>query len=150
MRHARRRIEGNRARARLWRRALPAAFVGIAALAMLSAVPALAGIQQEFAIFSDCPVENPTVTTCIVSATTSGEFKIGKKTVPVSKTVILQGGLAENSTKLGGAADGNTLSKTALPVPGGIVGIEVLPPLTSVTATAELAGTPEVNVVNAN
>ncbi len=150
MRYARGRTEGNWGHAPMWRRALPATLGGMAVLAMLSAAPALAGIQQEFAVFSDCPVENPTVTTCIVSTTTSGEFKIGNKTVPVSKTVILQGGLAENSSKLVGAADGNTLSKTALPVPGGIVGIEVLPPLTSVTATAELAGTPEVNVVNAN
>lgn len=119
-------------------------------LAALGAPPAMAGIQQEFALFSACPVENPAVVQCIVSTTTSGEFKIGNKTVPVSKPVILQGGLTEGSPVLVGAADGNTLSKTALPVPGGIIGIEILGPLTSVTATAELAGPVELNVVNAN
>ncbi len=55
--------------------------------------PAVAGLQQEFAIFSDCPVENPAVATCVVSTTTSGEFKIGNKTVPVNMPVVLQGGL---------------------------------------------------------
>jgi hypothetical protein len=118
--------------------------------ALLGAAPAHAGLQHEFEIFSDCPVDTPGVVSCIVSTTTSGEFKIGNKTVPVSKTVVLQGGLKAGSPVLVPAADGNTLSKTALPVPGGLVGLEVLPPLTSVTATAELAGPVELNIVNAN
>jgi hypothetical protein len=121
----------------------------VALLASLGAAsPASAGLQQEFAVFSDCPVNNPAVTTCIVSTTTSGEFVIGNKTVPVSKPVILQGGLTQANHLLVGAEDGNTLSKTALPVPGGIVGIELLPPLTEVTATAELAGSVEMNPNN--
>jgi hypothetical protein len=126
--------------------ALVAGLLGLLATAPL----ALAGIQHEFAIFSDCPLNNPEVGTCIVSTTTSGEFKIGKKSVPITQPVVLQGGLTPDSAQLVPAADGNTLSKTALPVPGGIIGIELLGPLTSVTATAELAGTAEVNVVNAN
>jgi hypothetical protein len=129
-----------------------------AALALLLSTGALLGmagaaaasIQHEFAQFSDCPTENPEVVLCVVSTTTSGEFKIGSKTVPISKPVILQGGLTANSPVLVPAKDGNTLSKTALPVPGGIVGIELLPTLTEVTATSEIAGPVEVNVVNAN
>jgi hypothetical protein len=133
------------------RRPLFVAALVAGSLGLLGAAPlALAGIQQEFAIFSDCPLNNPAVGTCIVSTTTSGEFKIGNKTVPITQPVVLQGGLTSESPQLVPAEDGNTLSKTALPVPGGIVGIELLPPLTSVTATAELAGTAEVNVVNAN
>jgi hypothetical protein len=131
------------------RRIAVAGALGI--LAALAGAPlAQAGIQHEFAIFSDCPLNSPGVETCIVSTTTSGEFKIGKKTVPITQPVVLQGGLVPGSSALVPAADGNTLSKTALPVPGGIIGIELLGPLTSVTATAELAGTPEINVVNAN
>jgi hypothetical protein len=126
------------------------ALIGAGALAVIGAPSALAGVQGEFKAFNDCPVGNPTTATCVVSETTSGEFKIGKKTVPVNKPVILQGGLAVHSSVLIPAEDGNTLSKTALTVPGGLVGLEVLPPLTEVTATAELAGTVEVNVVNAN
>jgi hypothetical protein len=131
-------------------RTLAAALV-CGALALLSVAPAAsASIQHEFAKFSDCPMENPEVVLCIVSTTTSGEFKLGSKTVPITKPVILQGGLTANSPVLVGAADGNTLSKTALQVPGGIVGVELLPPLTEVTATSELAGPVEISIVNAN
>jgi hypothetical protein len=125
--------------------------VALAALAMAAALgsasPALAGLQHEFAVFSDCPVANPAVGVCIYSTTTSGEFKIGNKTVPIDKTVVLQGGIKEGSTELIPAADGNTLSKTPLLVPGGIIGIELLGPLTEVTATAELAGTVQVSTL---
>ncbi len=130
-------------------RAALAALVGAGVLLGIAG-PASASIQHEFAQFSDCPTENPAVVLCVVSTTTSGEFKIGSKTVPITKPVILQGGLTADSAVLVPAKDGNTLSKTALPVPGGIVGVELLPTLTEVTATSELAGPVEVNVVNAN
>jgi hypothetical protein len=121
----------------------------VAALLALGAAPAAhASIQHEFAQFSDCPTGNPEVVLCVVSTTTSGEFVIGSKTVPISKPVILQGGLTA-SHALVPAVDGNTLSKTALPVPGGLL-IELLPPLTSVTATAELAGQAKIDPTAAN
>jgi hypothetical protein len=132
------------------RRASFALIVSVVAALLASASLAQAGIQHEFAQFADCPVNNPEVTSCIVSTTTSGEFKLGSKAVPISKPVVLQGGLTASSPVLVGAADGNTLSKTALPVPGGLVGIELLPPLTEVTATSELAGPAEIFVTNAN
>ena len=62
--------------------------------ACIGAGPAEAGLSQDFAVFSDCPVNAPNVEICIVSKTTSGEFHLGSKTVPVNKTVTLQGGLA--------------------------------------------------------
>lgn len=135
--------------ARARRRRPIAALVLIAAIAALgSAPPANAGLQHEFAVFSDCPIANPAVQTCIYSTTTGGEFKIGNKTVPIEQPVILQGGIKESSTELIPAADGNTLSRTALKVPGGIIGIELLGSLTEVTATAELAGTVHVSTLN--
>lgn len=133
------------------RRALLTAIAGLSALvALITAAPALAGLHKEFAKFADCPVNVPGVATCVVSTTTGGEFHLGSKTVPVNQTITLQGGLMEHSEVLVPAADGNTLSKTPLQVPGGILGIEILPPLTEVTATAELAGPVELNVVNTN
>jgi hypothetical protein len=124
----------------------------LAALAAMAsgAAPAQAGLQQEYAIFSDCPVTVPNLKFCIVSNVTSGEFVMGSKTVPINKTVTLQGGLIGNGFEatLVPAADGNTLSKTPLQLPGGLVGLEVLPPLTEVTATAELAGTVNVSLEN--
>ena len=90
-------------------------------------------------VFYDCPVNNPRRRACLVSTTTSGEFVIGSKTVTINKTITLQGAISETTNQLVPAADGNTLSKTPLTVPGGLVGIE-LDGMTEVTATAELAG----------
>jgi hypothetical protein len=130
--------------------------------AMSVASPALATEHHpkgNFAPFADCPLSNPAVTQCIVASTTSGEFIVGKKTVPITKTITLQGGtipISESSeVTFVAAEDGNTLSKTALPVPGGLFGIKapeswskemkerfdemINKGLTGVTETAELA-----------
>ncbi|HEX5224103.1 MAG TPA: hypothetical protein VFW29_03130 [Solirubrobacteraceae bacterium] len=141
------RMTGGSTRVALRRWALALAVAALASLSALAA-PAMAGITKEFEVFKDCPYENPEVSSCIYSTTTSGEFTIGNKTVPVNKTVILQGGLSNKTEALVPAKDGNTLSKTPLEVPGGIIGIEILGPLTEVTATAELAGTVLVNIAN--
>jgi hypothetical protein len=112
-----------------------------------------------FAVFADCPLSNPEVPLCTIAETTSGEFTVGKKTVPINKPIILQGGLVASSNpeeaSLVAAENGETLSKTALPVPGGLLGImapEFLPKwlqeifnnyinegFTGVTETTELA-----------
>jgi hypothetical protein len=119
--------------------------LGLAMLATLGvAQPALAGkkkLIEEFATFSDCPVTEAQV--CVYSTTTGGEFKMGNKRVPINKTLLLQGGLPTREvaaeTSLLAAADGNTLSKTPLTVPGGLTGIAGLEG-GEVTATAEIAG----------
>jgi len=140
------------------------ALVVVAALIVPLAVasPALATEHHPtgpFAPFADCPLSNPDITFCIVASTTSGEFTVGKKTVPINKTITLQGGTIENpetgALTFVGAENGETLSKTALYVPGGLLGIK--PPaylnkeqkekfeemvnkgLTGVTETTELA-----------
>jgi hypothetical protein len=113
------------------------------ASALAGASSASAGLQREFAVFSDCPVQDPSVKSCLFSTVTSGEFHIANKVVPINKTIVLRGGLGQDAgsgSPMVAAADGNTLSKTPLVVPGGLVGIELLPPLTEVTATAEIAG----------
>lgn len=122
----------------------------------------------EYAIFSDCPLSNPSLTACVYSETTSGEVKIGSTSTPISKTIVLQGGTIVNPTTKEEtwveAADGNTLSKTPQEVPGGLLGIvapESLPlelgkivnklvseGLGGVTATTELVGTPQYNFLN--
>ena len=142
------------------RRALLAIITPLATLGLAS--PALATEHHPkgaFAPFADCPLSNPAVELCLHANTTSGEFTVGKKTVPINKTITLQGGLFENTTtkelEFVGAEDGETLSKTALYVPGGLFGVH--PPeswpkeakekfeemvnkgLTGVTETTELA-----------
>jgi len=92
------------------------------------ASPALATEHHptgEFAIFSDCPLSTSGLTNCLVAETPSGEFTIGKRTVPITRAITLQGGFKGNggSLEFVGAEDGNTLSKTTQPVPGGLLGV---------------------------
>jgi hypothetical protein len=138
MRHKRERARTGRGGIRR----LPLAVVMIAVVslaAMGAASPASANLKQELQKFSNCPYNNPVVTECIYSLTNSGEFVIGNSSVPISKPVVIQAGLRALGFFVP-ATNGETLSKTALPVPGGLVGIELPGDFTSVTATAELAG----------
>jgi hypothetical protein len=127
-------------------------FVGALPLllgALMGPPPALAKtkVNEEFEPFAQCPVATHGVRYCVVADTTSGEFKVGSKTVTINKTITLQGGLTEGSNELVPAANGETLSKTPLTLPGGLIGIE-LGGITEVTATTELAGPVMVNEGN--
>jgi hypothetical protein len=116
----------------------------LAALAALSVTaPAMASLKQDLQRFRDCPYENPIVVKCVYSVTNGGEFVLGKSTVPITKTVTIQAGIKGGGI-LVPATDGETLSKTPLKVPGGLVGIELPGNFTEVTATAELAGQAEL------
>jgi hypothetical protein len=140
------RIETGLARVRsVSRPALAGALVAVAATVGLGMpAAAVAGLQHEFAVFADCPVNAPKVTACIFSDVSGGEFVLGNKAVTINKPVTLQGGLAEE--ELVAATNGETLSKTSLTVPGGLLGIEGLGG--EVTATAELAGAVKLNTGN--
>jgi hypothetical protein len=136
------------------RHALVAAVVVAATLAPLTAAsPALAtstAIKEEFLPFDNCPVQTAEV--CTVAYTTGGEFVIDHKTVPIHKTITLQGGLASSSYEaqpLIAAVGVPSLSLTPLTVPGGLAGIEGLEGIGGeVTATAELVGPPSSIIVN--
>jgi hypothetical protein len=100
----------------------------IASLAVLAvASPAMATPKGEFAVFADCPLNVPELNACLYATTESGEFTIGKKTVPIVKPQILQGGIKEIAVapfvEFYGAKDGNTLPKTPQKVPGGLTGL---------------------------
>ncbi len=105
-------------------RALLVVSLLVASVGALSvASTASATPKGEFAIFADCPVT--TAQACLHAVTESGEFTIGKKNVPITNPITLQGGL--NETKTGeefvAAKDGNTLSKSPQKVPGGLSGL---------------------------
>jgi len=145
------------------RRLLRLLAVVSAPLTMLAfAAPALAGKPAgDYANFTQCPLSNPSVVTCIYGQTTSGEFEIGSTTVPLTKATTLQAGLANGGEELIPAANGETLSKTPQTVPGGL--LKVMAPsflpkflqeifnefinkgITGVTATTELVGTAKLN-----
>jgi len=139
-------------------------FLALAALAVLAlpAAPAMAAPHSptgEFKNFGDCPLSNASVNFCVFANTTSGTFTTGKKTVPLVNPQVLQGGLIVNqetgASTFVGAEDGNTLSKSPQPVPGGLLGVvaptwwpqylqdwfnnQINEGLTGVTATVELA-----------
>jgi hypothetical protein len=100
-----------------------ALMVPLASLAVVSS--AAATPKGEYAVFADCPLTAAAI--CIHASTESGEFVVGKKTVPITSTITLQGGLNEAATPTGfefvAAKDGNTLSKTPQKVPGGLSGL---------------------------
>lgn len=95
--------------------------------ALVVASPAMATPKGEFAVFADCPLTTAGLTDCFYAKTESGEFTIGKKTVPIVTPQILQGGLKGTETppffEFVGAKDGNTLPKTPQKVPGGLSGL---------------------------
>jgi len=101
----------------------------IAALSLLVfASSALASSHHptgEFEPFGECPLSVSTIANCVHSVSSAGEFTIGKKTVPLVNPVTLQGGDQGKPAALEfyGAENGETLSKTAQPVPGGLLGI---------------------------
>jgi hypothetical protein len=116
----------------------------------------------DFAVFKQCPRFSAEVNRCLYAETLSGEVTIGKSTVPINTDkkhpIILQAGINEfvEPNTLVAALNGETLSKTPQPVPGGLAGLvncnEITEPvakltcvlvfqngLTGVTATTELA-----------
>jgi hypothetical protein len=126
-------------------------------------IPASAGASTynptgEFAQFGECPLEVEGLTGCVYSESNGGYFQVGAKTVPLVNPVILQGGLVGGGPTgvFHGAANGDTLSKTPQPVPGGLLGItapkwwpnwledwfndQINEGLTGVNATVEVAG----------
>jgi hypothetical protein len=111
-------------------------------VALAVAAPAMASLKQDLQRFATCPYNNPEVGACAYSTTTSGEFVLGNGAVPITKPVVIKGGVTP--PVIVASTDGETLSKTPLAVPGGLVGIELPGNFTEVTATAELAGTGEL------
>jgi len=146
-----------------------------ATVAAMALVPSQALAQShnptgEFADFAECPLNNPEVVACVFSESSDGFFQTGAKTVPLVNPVILQGGFKVGEggeTIFVAAENGETLSKTPQPVPGGLLGVEapewwpgwlqnwfnnhINEGLTGVTATVELAAPAseiEVNIPN--
>jgi hypothetical protein len=99
------------------------------ALALLAlAAPALAKSPTgDFAVFSQCPRFTLGVNFCFYSQTKSGEVTLNKQNVPIKNTITLQGGISRNeeteTETFVGALNGETLSKTPQPVPGGLLGL---------------------------
>jgi hypothetical protein len=111
-------------------RSLSALAMVLASLLVLATASTASAVEHhpkgEFAPFADCPLSNAEISTCLIAFTESGEFVVGKDTVPIVKTITLQGGVkhfGSGEETFVGAEDGNTLSKTPQKVPGGLAGL---------------------------
>jgi hypothetical protein len=137
---------------------------GLSLLVVALTVVSVASAGQaggKFEQFKECPFSIGRVTDCIRSVSSSGEFRLGAKAVPLKNPVTLQGGAEGEgeAVKFYGAENGETLSKTPQPVPGGLAGVVAAKwwpvwvqewfntgideGLTKITATVELSGPTE-------
>jgi hypothetical protein len=143
-----------------------AAAVSVGALAFASSAMAAAPTGV-FAPFKYCPYQNTAVQTCLKSTTTSGSFKLGNATVPITSSTptVLQGGYTfDGATTFFNAANGgSTLVSTPLKVPGGLLGLvstggfsgilidlfnAAVASVNDVYATAEQAGPIQMDFIN--
>jgi hypothetical protein len=131
------------------------AALSVLALSMLLASSALAKSPKgAFAVFVQCPTA--TATTCFYLSSTGGELRLHKETIPLKKSVTIQGGIERNA-KTGAetfiaASNGETLSKTPQVLPGGLSGFlncrEIGNPIEKVLCEEEFeSGHTEVNVI---
>jgi hypothetical protein len=100
--------------------------MGVASLVIASGAAAAShNPTGEWAPFAECPLNNPVIEQCVFSTTTGGSVTLGNKTVPIKNPTTLQGGFSGAGTEIQfyGAENGNTLSKTPQPVPGGLAGL---------------------------
>ncbi len=107
-------------------RILIAALAVLVPLAIASTAAAEHHPTGNYAPFKYCPLSNSATELCTVANTNAGEFTVGKRAVPINKTITLQGGLHENSSgelEFIAAEGAETLSKTPLYVPGGLFNI---------------------------
>jgi hypothetical protein len=92
--------------------------------------------NRDYAPFAGCPLSNQATNICIFAQTESGKLTIGRKTIPITKTITLQGGIHQAETggkqEFVGAQNGDTLSITPQVIPGGLAYV-ITPELLSKT-----------------
>jgi hypothetical protein len=80
--------------------------------------------NRDYAPFAECPLSNPATDICIFAQTKSGKLTIGRKMIPITKTITLQGGVHQAETggkqEFVGARNGDTLSIAPQVIPGGL------------------------------
>lgn len=102
----------------------------VAGLATFGFAPAASAHTGEWAKFNYCPSTNKAANKCLQAVTVGGRVVLGKKNVPIVNPVTLQGGLTKEEqvgfnfvSHLIAATNGETLTKTPQPVPGGLTGL---------------------------
>jgi hypothetical protein len=139
----------------------------VTALAMLAGAgsASAAAPTGDFAVFEHCPYTNPAALTCVYTKSTSGSFKLGSTTVPLtaSTPMVVQGAFGQEEYPNGApwfdAVGADSFSTTRLKVPGGLLGLvdrgglsgllisllnAAIASANDVYATVELVGAPQV------
>ncbi len=101
--------------------------LGLSTAALLAgASPASAAVHHptgDYAPFAGCPLSNTRTDVCFFAQTKGGELRIGRRTVPLTEAITIQGGIHENRSsdrqEFIGAEGGETLSKSLQTIPGG-------------------------------
>jgi len=129
------------------RKLLLAMLAAVAAVAMAAPAAEAATPAPGYERFSSCPspAENPATVACIRSVIKSGYFEMGNKKVPISKQMVLSGGVNDEFKFLKA-----TLPPVQQQVPGGVIGLTGLDWLVNfldidslqLFAVTELAGLP--------
>lgn len=128
-----------------------------APLALLVVLLALASVANakptgEFAVFAECPLTTKGVNECVYAQFTGGELQVNKLDVPIENAITLQGGLIVVESPLSetfvAAAGGNTLTKVAQKVPGGLNGVEGFERNEELKAVIELVGSVTLSRTN--
>jgi hypothetical protein len=142
--------------------ALPLIVLGLAPAAPASAQSP----TGDYAVFSNCPLEVPAVSLCLAVQMRSGQVTAGKLTLPIDRTLTIQGGLAEGENGQLGfvpAAGGQSFPPVPLAVPGGLFSVVSRREVTrwankgfarwyqsveALTGTLEVVGPPQVSILN--
>jgi hypothetical protein len=145
-------------------RPLLAAVVMAGALGVSVSSASAAAPTGDYVNFKNCPYTNTSVDACLYSKVTSGSFKLGNASVPItaSTPVVFQGGFTVDPntflTTFYPAVGADSLVKQPIKVPGGLIGLvdtggftgllislfnAAVASVNDVYATAELAGTPK-------
>jgi hypothetical protein len=101
--------------------------IGVAVIASLAVIGVPSAMANGYSVFAQCPLGTEEMNGCIYSPTTSGYIKLGKQEVPIVTKEVLQGGLLRPEEPfvkhLVAAKNGETLTKAAQKVPGGLAGL---------------------------
>ncbi|MCL2540871.1 MAG: hypothetical protein FWE71_00235 [Nocardioidaceae bacterium] len=97
---------------------------------------------------SACPTDGNGAL-CLATQTTGGQFSIGKMTMPLGAMVFTGTVSPDPNSSADNILTNASLNGPALQVPGGLLGVpavqSLIPGITSVTASTELAGVPHFN-----
>ncbi|MGH2904432.1 MAG: hypothetical protein ACRDK7_12750 [Solirubrobacteraceae bacterium] len=146
-------------------RSLVVGLLGLSAALLVDISPASAVVHHpngDYAPFAQCPLANPKTDVCFFAQAEGGELRIGRKAIPITSTITIQGAIHEDRTsghqQFIGAEGGETFSTAPQAIPGGrfeIAAPRSLPgyvraifdefidrEATGLTATTELAAPP--------